>query len=281
MCVQQCARGRGWRLRARRFRPRRCFWGRLKTEATVLLDGAMKGDLATPAPDISRLCTRCLGSPWGAGSWSIGAAVVVGTPPRPTAAGGGGCETHAAERQVNAPEPSARHSRSRRLGASCTPGGGALPSVRGELSTQNALNGQLSCCRCAPSRRREVAGTKREGGGGSCMSGGVWRGRASAGVLLGARPARSHGHRGSPFKPAHLALSNTRGGPARQVYSVKPQSADQRWRATNRPSPSQQGVHGGSEMSPCSGGCSSAHVSSGGVQTRETSVARRRRPGEG
>lgn len=45
---------------------------------------------------------------------------------------------------------------------------------------------------------------KWEGGAGSCPNGGVWRGRASTGVLLGVRLARNNGDRGQagPFKPA-------------------------------------------------------------------------------
>lgn len=58
----------------------------LKTEATVKLGEQTIGD---QFPVISRLCTRCLGSLWEAGSWSTGAAVVVGTAPRPQRPVGG------------------------------------------------------------------------------------------------------------------------------------------------------------------------------------------------
>lgn len=50
---------------------------------------AMKGELSPLTPAISRLCTPCPGSLWGVGSWSTGAAVVVGTPPRPQRPVGG------------------------------------------------------------------------------------------------------------------------------------------------------------------------------------------------
>lgn len=176
MCVQQCGRGRGWRLRARRRRPRRCPLQRSKAEATVLLGGAMSGGLVPLAPTIARLCMRCLGSLWGAGRRSTGAAVVVGPPPL-TAAGGGGCETHAAARQVSAPEPSARHLRPGMASQLDSWTGGAAQHSRQGTHTGHSQRAPLPLpLRAFPAAR---GGRHRPGGGGggSCLNGGLWRER--------------------------------------------------------------------------------------------------------
>lgn len=234
--------------------------------------------------------------------WPVGGGQAVnrgsgggGPPPPLTAAGGGGCETHAAARQVSAPEPAARHLR---LGMAsqldCWTGGAAHHS-RKVTHTDHSQRAPLPLpLRAFPAARGGRHGPGG-GGGGSCLNGGLWRARperqccwehiqlAAMGSVDRLAPIQTFPSdpeaptpvRGQSGKHEVSCLRAQKGAGARQTGHPGPPPE---WigRAGTCATPHRVGpcVHSGSDMSPCSGGCSSARVGRVEVDRRARRVSR-------